>query len=484
MPSRRSRLTSDTGTRLRESLRKLRTDLKIPQEFPPDAISEARRAAESVPVDPKAAGTVDLREIPFRTIDPEGSTDLDQALHLGRDGGRVVLHYAIADLPAYVRPGGAIDTVARERGQTLYAPDGRVPLHPQELSEDAASLLPDRDRRAYVWRFELDDRAEPITTTLIHATIRSRAQWSYPDAQRAVDASDPDELFSLLRWFGNERLAREAERGGASLNLPEVDIVEASGSYRLEPRALLPIETWNAHVSLLTGMAAARIMLDGGVGILRTMPRAETADLDAFRRTTVALGLPWREDVDYGSYLRSLDDSSPAALAVREAASTLFRGAGYLAFDGEVPSDPVQSAIAAPYAHVTAPLRRLVDRWSLVVCAALTAGTPVPDWVRTSLPDVPGWMAASNATAGRLEAGAVDRVEAATVSDRIGKVFSAVVTAERKSGMRVQVADPPLVTVVAGLDAEPGSTVELRLNAADVMTGELVFERVDGGTPA
>ena len=60
---------------------------------------------------------------------------------------------AIADVPAYVEAGGAIDAEARRRGQTLYAPDGRVPLHPAVLSEGAASLLPEQDRRAFVWRF-------------------------------------------------------------------------------------------------------------------------------------------------------------------------------------------------------------------------------------------------------------------------------------------------------------------------------------------
>ena len=63
---------------------------------------------------------------------------------------------------------------------------------------------------------------------------------------------------------------------------------------------------WNAQVSLLTGMAAADIMLHGGVGVLRTMPAADPDDVELFRARTVALGLPWRDGVPYGDYLRTL----------------------------------------------------------------------------------------------------------------------------------------------------------------------------------
>ena len=63
-------------------------------------------------------------------MDPPGSTDLDQAFAIERDGGGWRVFYAIADVPAFVPPGGAIDAEAHVRGQTIYAADGRIPLHP------------------------------------------------------------------------------------------------------------------------------------------------------------------------------------------------------------------------------------------------------------------------------------------------------------------------------------------------------------------
>ncbi|GEP48258.1 RNB domain-containing ribonuclease [Microbacterium saccharophilum] len=476
MPVRRSRIVpTEARGALAASLEALRRSLDLPASFPPEAQAEAERAAAAVPVDPAAAGLADLRHIEFLTIDPAGSTDLDQAVHLERTATGAILHYAIADVPAYVAPGGALDGEARRRAQTIYAPDGRIPLHPPVLSEHAASLLPEQDRRAYVWRFVLDDGARPVQTTLTRAVVRSRAQWAYAEAQEAIDLGTAPLTLLAMPWFGAERDARESERGGASLNLPETRVVAEGDGYRLESRDGVPLEEWNAHVSLLTGMAAAEIMLAGGVGILRTMPQADPDDVAEFRAQTIALGLPWRFDIPYGTYLSDLPHT-PAGRAVREYAGGLFRGAGYVAFDGDPPDDPRQAAIGAPYAHTTAPLRRLVDRWSLVICDALANGRPVPDWARQSLPEVPALMAAGSQRAGRMDAGAIDRVEAAVLRGREGEVFDGVVLSVRGDGARVQLRRPPVEAKVAGLgDVVPGAEVRLRLDAASIADGTALF---------
>ncbi len=440
--------------------------LELPEGFPPDVQAEAERAAREVSLD----GLVDLRHVEFLTIDPAGSTDLDQALHLERTATGALLQYAIADVPAFVAAGGAVDAEARRRGQTMYAPDGRIPLHPPVLSEDTASLLPGVDRRAYVWRFELDEGARPVVTTLERAIVRSREQWSYDDAQAAIDAGTAPGSLAAMEWFGRQRAERERERGGASLNLPETVIVADGDGYRLEQSEGVPLEDWNAHVSLLTGMAAGEIMLRGKVGILRTMPPADEESASAFRAHTVALGRPWREGVPYGEYLRTLG-RGPVERAVREYAAGLFRGAGYAAFDGEVPSETTQAAIGAPYAHTTAPLRRLVDRWSLVVCEALIHDREVPDWARESLADLPQLMARSSQQASQLAAGALDRVEAALLQGREGQEFEGIVLRQAGDGARVQLSEPPVVAKVTDLDAEPGSTVRVRLESVSVSEG-------------
>src|SRR5690606_1237693 len=181
-----------------------------------------------------------------------------------------------------------------------------------------------------------------------------------------------------------------------------------------------PTRTLSLHDALPIWIAAAQIMLDGGLGVLRTMPPASPEAIARFRLEAEALGARWPEALPYGDFLRTLDREDPRHLAIIHEATALFRGSGYTAFDGEPPTDPVQAAIAAPYAHTTAPLRRLVDRFSLAVCEALCAGREVPPWVRERLADLPGAMTASGQRAGAVDRACTDAVEAAVLAHRVG----------------------------------------------------------------
>ncbi|KQQ00875.1 MULTISPECIES: RNB domain-containing ribonuclease [unclassified Rathayibacter] len=450
------------------ALAALRSDL--PAGFSPDALAEAEEA-DRVADD---TGRLDLTAIPFVTIDPPGSLDLDQAVHLESTADGVVLRYAIADVPAVIRPGGALDAETRRRGQTYYLPDGRIPLHPAVLSEGTASLLPEQTRRALVWTLTLDADAEPRSVRLERALVRSAARLDYESVQRDVDSETLHPSIALLPWFGRERLEREAEHGGASLTLPEEEIVAVEDGYRVERRAPLAVEGWNAQVSLLTGMAAASLMLEARIGILRTMPAADASTLAAFRSRTEALGTPWAPDEPYGAYLRRLDTADPRQLAVMYAAASLFRGAGYTAFDGTVPAQPEQSALAAPYAHVTAPLRRLVDRFGLATCLAISSGTEVPSWLRVALPEVPSLMAASDRRSGTATRAATSIVEAAILRGHEGSTFTGIVVQTGRTRSSVQLLDPE-ITVDVQAPLTPGARVDVDLVSVDVATGSAVF---------
>ncbi len=98
-------------------------------------------------------------------------------------------------------------------------------------------------------------------------------------------------MLQLLKEVGLKRVELERLRGGASLNMPEQEIVQLpDGGYRIAAAPQLPVEDWNAQISLMTGMAAADLMLEGKVGILRTMPAPDERSLRHFQRQTEALG--------------------------------------------------------------------------------------------------------------------------------------------------------------------------------------------------
>ena len=95
-----------------------------------------------------------------------------------------------------------------------------------------------------------------------------------------------------------------------SLPLPEQELVETGeGDWELEFRRLTPVEDWNAQISLLTGMAAASLMVYARVGILRTLPPADPRDVQRLHRTARALGIEWPAEQLYPDFIRSLDPS-------------------------------------------------------------------------------------------------------------------------------------------------------------------------------
>ena len=458
---------------IRAGLARLREELEVPEDFPPAVLAEAERAASAVDLP-----ELDRTDLALVTIDPPGSTDLDQAVFIERDGDGYVVWYAIADVGAFVAPGGAIDAEAHERGVTLYAPDGRTPLHPPVLSEGAASLLPDALRPALLWEHRLDTAGEAVSTTVVRARVRSREQLTYAGVQEQVDGGTASESLQLLAEVGAKREALEAARGGVSLQIPEQEIhVTEQGTWELEFRRTLPVEGWNAQISLLTGLQAAQIMLEAKVGILRTLPPAQQYGIDKLRRVAKGLGIRWPGKVDYPEFVRSLDPADPKHLAMLNACTTLFRGAGYAAFDGEVPEQPLHGAMNAAYAHATAPLRRLVDRYVGEACLALCAGDPVPDWVRSELESLPKTMGRTTQRANKYERGILDLVEALVLADHVGETFTATLVEwnDKYDDGEVQLADPAVAARVKGGRPELGDEIAVRLAKADVRTGEVEF---------
>ena len=513
------------------ALDELRARYEVPTAFPPEALAEAEAAATSWAQDGPARlladGARDARDLELVTIDPPGSMDLDQAVLLERlpawseaagtsvgdapgSAATYRIHYAIASLATFVTPGGALDAELSRRGETIYAPDAATPLHPEVLSHGAASLLEDVDRPACLWTIDLDARGEVVSARVERALVRSRARLTYGQVQAAIDgegtlpSSAPTDLPGLLAEIGRLRLEREVARGGISMTTPEqvVEVTEAAESagdsesaeapglsgYRLAYRVPVPAEQYNAQISLLTGMCAARIMVECGVGILRTLPPARPEDYARLRRVAAALGIDWPAAQPYPELVRGLDHAIPAHAAFMEQAMSLFRGSGYLAFGVGgvgVPADDeaadseeaVHSAIAARYAHVTAPLRRLVDRYGEEVCIAACAQAPVPEWVLQALPDLPGIMEQTGKRARAIGRGALTALEALVLRGHEDEVFDGVITSEREGRGELVLTEPAVVTEVrrgsgqSGDRLPVGERVRVRLLSADPAAG-------------
>lgn len=451
----------------------VRTEFGLGEDYPEAAVQEARDASDSC-----SDQREDRTDLALVTIDPPTSMDLDQAVHIARTDTGFVVSYAIADVGAMVVPGSALDQESRRRGQTFYLPDGSLPLHPRELSEGSASLLPELVRAAALWTIELDRNGETVRFDVRRATVRSVARFDYEGVQAAADAGTLHPSIEALPDVGRLRSAIAAARGAIELKLPDQEVVEddTDGSWRLVLHPHTKADDWNAQISLLTGMCAASLMIEAKVGLLRTLPPAESDALASIRRTAAALGIEWQADRPIGALLAELDPNAPTTLVLMTEATTLLRGAGYAAFDGELPELTVHSGIGAPYAHVTAPLRRLSDRFSTEVCLAASAGTEIPAWARTALADLADVMRASDSQANKVDRACIDLTEAVLLAHRVGQRFAAVVVreADGKRDAEIFVEDPPVLAKCTGEPPE-GASVQVELATADVRTRVVSF---------
>ena len=459
---------------LAEGVKAIQAELAVDPEFPDEVQREAERVAKS----PRLPD-LDRSDLELVTIDPPGARDLDQALHLERDGKGFVVHYAIADVGAFVAAGGPLDVEAHRRGETLYGAESKVPLHPPVISEDAGSLLPDQERPALLWTIRVDASGEGTDVDVRRARVRSREQLDYETAQQRIDDGSASESLQLLKEVGELRLAREASRGGVSLPLPEQEVEIDGDQVSLRFRSMLPVEQWNAQISLLTGFAAASLMVYARVGLLRTLPEPDPRDVKRLHRTARALRIEWPAEQVYPDFIRSLDPSDPRHAAMIVACTRLLRGSGYVAFDGEVPEDPEHAALASEYAHVTAPLRRLGDRYAAEICLALCAGEDIPRWVLEQLPGLPDTLRQSAQRGNRYESAVLDLVESLLLQHRLGETFPGVVVEledDDRSRGTVTVEEPAIEATLTGSSELPlGERVTVTLAEADPARRSVTF---------
>jgi len=436
-------------------------------------VEEAARLAAALPLGSERR---DMRDIPLVTIDPAGSRDLDQAFHASRSADGYRVRYAIADVAHFVAPNGPLDMAARRRGVTFYAPDAKEPLHPDQLNQGAASLLPNEDRPALLWTHHLDSHGTLLDTHVERAVVRSRQALSYEQVDADLQSGRPAELNILLREIGVARQKKEATRGGASLRLPAQEVIPEDGSYALAFRRSLPVENWNAQLSLLTGMAAANLMIDNKVGLLRTLPKPSKKTIGWLRRCSRAMSVPYPDDLAYPDWVRGLDTTDPDQAALMTQAARAFRGAGYAGFDGELPAEPGHGAVGANYAHVTAPLRRLVDRFANEIVLSLCAEQRPPRWVLDSLDTIPDTMMEASRKERAFERAMIDFAESLTLANRVGEVFSAIATDVDDDKVTLQIRRPAIVARLHALGVGLGNEIEVRLTNADPSQRSVAFE--------
>lgn len=455
----------DRDGALSRGLADIRTQFGVPTGFPADVAAAADVAALR-PI----TGHADWTDHSFATLDLQSSTDLDQAFSIERAGADLILHYAIADVAWFVGASDPLELEAWKRGTTTYMPDGKASLYPGRLSEGAASLLPNVERPSVVFTIRVDQSGSSSLDGAERATIRSRAKLAYESVQLA---DLPGGFAELSRRIEQA----EDARGAARVDAPEQEIVvDRTGHFSLGFRPQLKAETQNASLSLAANLAIADALLAHRTGLFRVMAEPDARAVSRLRHSAKALGLAWPKDMPLKQFERGLDSANPRHAAFQAAVRRAGPKASYAPYvPGQV---PWHSAMAATYAHATAPLRRLADRYVIEAALQVANGRAVSEELGATFQRLPAVMAKAEEKAGQIDRAVLDLAEAVVLEGREGSRFDAVVTDVDERGARIQLPDPAVIARIDGKGAMPADAISVELASVDVAHRQLRFERV------
>lgn len=454
---------ADPDAILTSGLAAIRTQFQVPSSFPDAVLAAAEAAAKREPT-----AHVDRTDRPFVTLDPATSTDLDQAFAIEPSGNDILLHYAIADVAWFVDDGDPIDQEAWRRGESQYLPDGKAPLYPPVLGEAAASLLPTGPRPAVIFTVRIAPDGAVRLDGVERAVIRSRAKLAY-------DSVRPSDLPADFAELARRVQSAEDHRGATRVDPPEQEVSQGpDGRFQLAFRPRLVSEDDNAALSLAANMAIADALFAHRTGLFRVMAEPNDAAVERLRHTAKAFNLTWPDNATLAQFERMLDPRDGRQAAFMMAIRRAGRGATYAPYqDGVV---PWHSAMSATYAHATAPLRRLADRYVIRAMLAIAKGEPVPQAVTDAFTKLPSVMARAEALDGQISRAVIDLAEAAMLQGREGEIFAAVVTDIDERGARIQLKDMAVVARLTAPGAGPGDPLRVRLASADTERRSVAFE--------
>ncbi len=437
---------------------------KLPLNFPTEVVEAAINATKvpltGIPI--WLENRIDATHIPFVTLDPASSTDLDQAFAIEPDGDELVLSYALADVSAFVPSGGEIEIEAWQRGVTIYGLAEKIPLYPKVISQGAASLLPDGPRPAVLAVVSISKTGKVKLRSIDRVVCASRAKLAYDGVD--MNAIPHVEDFAKRMWTD------EITRGAVRVEFPKQEVIvdeSAPGGVRLILRGRVESESINSTLSLAVNMAIGSLFQDSRMGLFRVMDDPDPRAVELLRRTAHALGIAWSMNESLRDLQRRMDPENFTHQQFLLFARRAGGRASYAVFNSEKP--PWHSAIAASYAHATAPMRRLADRYVLDLAYSLANGHSVPRSQSEQLAELPVVMENCENRASSVDRAVIDLLEAVSIQHRVGEILEAEVV-DAENGI-VQTHDSAIRARATKLPkVENGATVRVRIDVADPST--------------
>mgnify|MGYP003571116090 FL=1 len=481
----------------------------------PQGFSEAeQREADTVKA-ATMAGREDIRNLPLITIDPEDAKDHDDAVWAAPDedpknaGGWQVI-VAIADVAAYVTPGGALDRGAFKRGNSVYLPDRVVPMLPERLSNDLCSLRENEERPCLAVRMTFDKHGNKRAHRFLRGWMKSAAKLAYQEAQDAIDGKGGDKADPLLDevlkpLWGAYFSVREARqrREPLEIDAPErrVRVGEDGKVAGVETRERFDAHKLIEEFMIQANVCAAESLEDKRTPLIyRVHQEPSKEKIDNLAGFLPTVGLKWTrgERVVTGRFNKLLAQakSSEHYETINE---VVLRSQSQAVYDTE--NQGHFGLNLDRYAHFTSPIRRYAD---LTVHRALIRALNLgadgqTDEERSRLTVIAEEITHSERRAMAAERDAVDRFIALYLADKVGGEFDGRITGVTRFGAFVRLnetgadglvpisrlgderfehdeAAHALVGLQTGSRYRLGMPVTVRIEEAQPVTGGLLLD--------
>lgn len=424
----------------------------LPEEFPDSVMEEARRQAAKFDDSVVPANRTDFTNTVVVTIDPATARDFDDAISLERlDNGHWRLAVHIADVSHFVPLKSKLDDEAHQRGTSVYLPDRVVPMLPEIISNNLASLQPDRLRFCVTAMIEFSAKGVPIHTEFHRGAIKSSHRFTYEEIDDYLANDRPwkkrlkPDVFQLVRDMHTLAMTlrkRRLENGAINLVLPEVRIdldddgKVCGGHTEDNTESHQIIEEF----MLAANIAVAQELTDRGLNLLRRVhPIPSEQKLEELTSFVSGLGIKVKNLQDRFELKQIIEksESMPQQHAIHYAVLRSMQKAVYS------PEEIGHYALNADnYCHFTSPIRRYPDLVIHRMVTDLIAGKK-PDSNRQRLAALGRHCSNCEKRATEAERELVKLKLLNFMADKVGTTLHAVITGVEAFGVFAQGLEVP-----------------------------------------
>lgn len=425
----------------------------LPNEFSPEVIAAADSFSEHS-IEQESKQRVDLKHLPFVTIDGEDAKDFDDAVYCQPTASGWKLYVAIADVSFYVQPGSELDREAQWRGTSVYFPGRVIPMLPENLSNGLCSLKPNTPRLSLVCEMSLAAKGGLRSYRFYKAVIQSHARLTYTevaaaivDQQRAArdhlgDLCEPlDDLYGLFKIL----LQSRGQRGAIDFHSTETKIEFGKDQKIVR---IAPYERNDAHriieeCMIMANVAAARyIEKHKCPGLYRVHEGPSETKLKELNELLKTLGLSLGggdkpEPHHYAKLIAKINQRQED----RWIETMLLRSLSQAIYS---PDNKGHFGLAHPlYAHFTSPIRRYPDLIIHRAISHLTERQTMENFLYTH-----NDLVLQGEHCSMVERRADDATRDAVLwlkcefmQDKVGKVFEGEITGVTAFGIFVELRD-------------------------------------------